>query len=54
MTDIDINQTNIISICGIQNTATEIPSVCSTRLEINTMMSFDVQTSTNVEITQHA
>lgn len=43
MTDIDINQTNIISIYGIQNTAIEIPSVCSSSLEINNMMSFDVQ-----------
>lgn len=57
MTDLDINQTTIISIYCIQNTANEILSVCSSLLEINGMMPFDVsdihKLELNLEPTQH-
>lgn len=43
MTDLDINQTCIISIYCIQNTSTEILSVCSSLPDMNNMMSFDGQ-----------
>lgn len=52
MTDLDINQTSIISIYYIKNTATEILPVCSSPGDI--MMQADVQEIRELELNLEA